>query len=253
MLRLGVVSDIHWCPDVNRVDYWHEALDFAGVSLRLGTALAYFDDCAVDAVVLLGDLSHDGDSDSLDAVRRLCAEHWSGPLFVVAGNHDLVDELPDAGDVGRIPLVKKLSGGDLSPSGPLVLLTHYPLLSQKAVFEERGFKYAGCDDHADEVVARLLERSAPTVVLCGHVHARESRSNESILQLTVGALIEPPFECAIVELETSPEHFTLHRHSHRLASTGVGVEPVFAPADENWAFQESGWVCAWHADAGLIA
>jgi predicted phosphodiesterase len=253
MLRLGVVTDIHWCPDVERDDHWHDKLDFAGVPDRLRDALSYCGESGVDAIVLLGDLAHDGDEESLDAVRSTCAEHWAGPTFFVAGNHDLVDELPDVGEIRLDFPVTKLPGGELPPHGPLLLLSHDPVLSQEELFAARGFKYAGRLDGADGVAAQLQDRVAPTVVFCGHVHARASCADGDVLQLAFGALIEPPFECAIVEIEPAPERLSIRRRSCRLGAQGEGSEPVFAPGDELWEFAGRGWVSRPRAGVELFA
>jgi len=253
MLRLGVVSDIHWCPDHARDEYWHDKLDFAGVPDRLREALAYVGEVGADAVVLLGDLSHDGDDESHAAVLTACAESWPGAMFVVRGNHDLVDEVRDVGDI-RLPVrVTKLPGAELSSPGPLVLLSHYPLVSQEHLFDARGFKFAGLHDGADELLAVLQARVEPTIVLCGHVHGRASCAEGDVLQLTFGALVEPPFECAAVEIEAEPNRLSVRRRSRRLVDAGEGPEPVFASADELWMFSEQGWACRTQADAEVIA
>jgi hypothetical protein len=90
-------------------------------------------------------------------------------------------------------------------------------------------------------------------VFCGHVHARASCAEGSVLQLTFGPLVEPPFECATVEIETRLDWLSIRRRSCRLGPVGAGSEPVFAPADELWAFSERGWVCMPQADVELIA
>jgi predicted phosphodiesterase len=258
MLRLGVVADIHWCSEPGRTEYWHNRLDFLGAPERLGAALALFHANAVHAVALLGDLAHDGDQASLDAVLATCAEHWTGPTFVVAGNHDRVTELPDvAGELDPGIDVRKLAveadpergalraacgeAREADPLRPLVLLSHYPLLAQDALFAAHGFAYAGNLHGADAVLARLDGRAAPAIVLCGHVHGRESRACRGVLQLTLGALIEPPYECAIVEVDASPAGFDVRRVSHRLGPCIGSAEPVFATDDETWTFVGGRW------------
>src|SRR5690606_5511938 len=69
-----------------RRDRWHNEYDFGGVEERLRKAAELFAAEAVDLVVALGDLAHDGDEPSL---RRALAPLADGPpLLVVGGNHD---------------------------------------------------------------------------------------------------------------------------------------------------------------------
>jgi predicted phosphodiesterase len=257
MLRLGVVSDIHWCPEVGSIEHWHHRLDFAGVPDRLRAALTRFRADNVDAVVLLGDLVQEGDQGSLDAVAATCAEQWTGPTFFVTGNHDGTAEARDVpGQLDPQIPVRKLEieldpksaslraaagAGKTDRALPVVLLSHYPLLSQEALLAERGFKYAGRLPGADDVLERLQDRAAPAVILCGHVHARESRAHGNVLQLTTGALAEPPYECAVVEIGDSHGRLEVRRACHRLGGPAVLAEPVFAADDESWEFADRRW------------
>jgi metallophosphoesterase superfamily enzyme len=140
MHRLGVVADIHWCADHERNEAWHGRFDFDNVADRLRESLLHFAETGVEAVAFLGDLAHDRDDASSEAVRAMCAEYWAGPMLMVAGNHDLVDELPDVGDVRVTMPVAKLSGGNLSAQGPLLVLSFYPLISQEQLFAARGIR-----------------------------------------------------------------------------------------------------------------
>jgi predicted phosphodiesterase len=264
MLRLGVLTDIHWCPDPDKIDHWHNRFDFDAVPGRVHRALEWFREQRVDAVVVLGDLSHDGDRLSLEAVLDQCGRSSDGPLFVVPGNHDgphcvelIAEPVPHLGadrrwdvSVQAVPVefvaaTESLRARDvveLASPGALILLTHYPLLSQAELFSAHNFKYAGSLEGAERLVPQLVARPQPTIVLCGHVHARESRAHRGVLQLTFGALVEPPHECATIELEHQPDKgLVVRRLSHRLAEEGSAREPVFAPDEETFAHVEGCW------------
>jgi hypothetical protein len=105
----------------------------------------------------------------------------------------------------------------------------------------------------DDVIGRLNGRDAPSIVFCGHLHARASCAEGNVLQLTFGALIESPSECAIVEIETGSESVSVRRRSHQLESPDKGVGPLFVPAEEIWEFTERGWWCLTQTSSELVA
>ncbi len=64
-------------------------------------------DCAdVDAIVLVGDLTADGDLGNLAKVLKAIKEVTNVPVLVVPGNHDLY---LTPSEIGRINLLTKLS------------------------------------------------------------------------------------------------------------------------------------------------
>jgi hypothetical protein len=86
----------------------------------------------------------------------------------------------------------------------------------------------------DELEAYLRATGTPTVVLSGHIHARCTEARGPLLQMTVGALIEPPFECTVVEIEADRDGGPVVRRSaHRLGPVAA-VDPVFTPDSECW-------------------
>ena len=52
-----------------------------------------------------------------------------------------------------------------------------------------------------DVEARLRSDPRPKLVLSGHIHSRSSTTSGLLLQFTVGAVIEPPFDATIVEID----------------------------------------------------
>jgi hypothetical protein len=77
------------------------------------------------------------------------------------------------------------------------------------------------------------------VALSGHIHTRCSQADGTVLQLTVGALIEPPFDATVVEIE--PTQVT--RSARRLGPR-ASVDPVLAPDRERWTWSGEGWARA---------
>lgn len=274
-MRLGLISDVHWIAEPPPTSAgWHGAgADFPGVLERLDDALAFFIDQDVDLIALAGDLSHHGDGRSANTVLRRCGG-LDVPVVVASGNHDaggdesslgwqvVADGVELASPTGSVyagVLVAGVHVGSTSgwfgarlgelpdtsawPDEPVVLVSHYPALSHAAEVSDRGLPYPGDLVDRQDLADRLLARDAPTVVVGGHVHARASRAEGSVLQLTCGALVEAPYECALVELTSDAQGALLvRRMSHRLVPANAELEPVLAPELEQWRFEpERGW------------
>ena len=251
-MRLGVVSDIHGSTDPDARGEWHGPYDFAALAERLDRARAAFRRARVDAVVVVGDVANTGDVASAKAVLDRLAAGLGRPLLVVAGNHDcderddmltgLCDLLTttevDGERVAGVPIAHDGDGfrwTGVLERAPLVV-SHYPVLSRARRLSERGLKYSG-DLTNRGALERRMTRGGPVVVLSGHIHAREAHAEGSVLQLSAGALIEPPHEIAIVDAEPG-------RVRRRVSLLGPRVtprDPVLAPADESWAFTDGRW------------
>lgn len=261
-MRLGFVTDVHWATGPPGYLGWHNPWDFDGLPERLAATAEHFSD--VDLVVLSGDISSGGDLESLTHVLGALSGR---PVVAVTGNHD-VDEgdgmlasavadgsaLAQPAGIVHGPLrvagvqVIAADGGYAAARGPetaawgdmpVVFVTHFPVLSRTGLFEERGFKYPGDLLHREALAAQLLAREAPTIVLCGHIHARDSVAEGPLLQLVGGALIEAPYECAVVDVDA--EALTVRRDVRPLPGPPVDRTPVFAPESETWSFDGLVW------------
>lgn len=269
-MRAGVVSDIHVSLDPDRRASWHNQYDFAGVGQRLKRVAQLFTAEGVDLVLALGDLAHDGDAPSLRGALAPLA--GGAPLHVVGGNHDGPRPALALGQLAldgmRLPGWRALrASSDVRVAGlrvqrrqpgrwaagrppalatwgegAVVLASHFPVLSLASQVRARGLPYAGDLACRDEVAAPLLARPAPTVVVCGHLHVRESSASGTLLQLACGALIEPPFEAAIVDIEAAGDGLRVTRRAHELDSAPECRDPRLAPAAESWRFSpRGGW------------
>jgi predicted phosphodiesterase len=268
-VRAGVVTDIHVSLEPDRRASWHNAYDFAGLGARLRTAAELFAAEGVDLVLALGDFAHDGDAPSL---RGALAPLASGPpLHVIGGNHDglrptlALDALAldgirfpgwralrPSGDawLAGLRIERRATGWAAARrpglgtwgDGAVLLATHFPVLSLTGPVRGRGLPYAGDLANRAGVAAPLLARAAPTIVASGHLHVRESSASGSLLQLAFGALIEPPFEVAIVDVERAGDRVRVTRSAHELDSAPERRDPRLAPAAESWTFSpRGGW------------
>jgi predicted phosphodiesterase len=261
-MRLGFVTDVHWATGPPGYLAWHNPWDFDGLPERLAATAEHFAD--VDLVVLSGDISSGGD---LESIAHVLGALSGRPVVAVTGNHD-VDEgdgmlasavadgsaLAQPAGMVHGPLrvagvqVIAADGGYAAAVGPetaawgempVVFVTHFPVLSRTGLFAEHGFKYPGDLNDREALAAQLLARAAPTIVLCGHIHARDSSTEGALLQLVGGALIEAPYECAVVEVDA--EALTVRREARPLPGPPVDRTPVFAPASETWRFDGLVW------------
>lgn len=268
-MRLAVVSDLHLALAPTEPAAWHNAFDFAGVPARIDQAGAAFRRARVDAVVVGGDLAHDGDEASARAVLERLSARLHRPVLVVAGNHDCLEGddqldrcvtgrcemLTAAGvEVGGVRLAGVAIEGDaeagtfrwtgagelLGDAGAGLVVSHFPVVSRAARFAELGLEYPG-DLTNRAALHEALLGAGPAIVLSGHIHARDAHAEGSLLELSAGALVEAPYEVAIVDVRAAGGEVRVRRRVHRLSGPAVEREPVLAPADETWTFSAGRW------------
>lgn len=263
MIRLGILTDLHWAVDPPAGETWNNPYDFEGLAARVEEAVAAL--AGVDALVVLGDLCHWGDEESLRDALDAVVGAAGVPVWAIPGNHDRAQDPqffeavageralnaapwpidPGGGDgrlvgcgassgvrwkegrVGRLPA--------LPAAAPLVVASHYPLISAEALLKNAGFRYS--EDALDREAALTRLPPMPTVVLSGHVHARVSQAEGSVLQLLQPALIEPPYECALIEIDAT----VVRRRCIAVGTSDAERVPVFCDADETWAYDGEGW------------
>lgn len=266
----GVLSDLHLSDRPGERGAWHNPYDFEGVPARVGEAVAAFDDVGVDAILVCGDLTHRGETEALDALLGIWGRA-ARPVLVVAGNHDahgseglarrgLSIARPEGEPVEGITAagIHVAEGGWFGArpeslfaaqgwdTAPVVAVSHYPLLSHAQRLADRGMPYPGDVLGRAEVAAPLLGRAGPTIVVSGHIHARDASFSGPVLQLTQSALVEAPYEASIVRITTVGERVSVSRRALALAGpASPDPEPVIAPAEETY-IHEGG---AWHAPA----
>lgn len=275
-MRIGLLNDLHWMhtPPASPAA-WHNPGEFEGVLDRLQLALEHFAAQDVDLVIAAGDFAHHGDVSSLaHALSSLASAN--APVLAVSGNHDVVDDArlleraleqtPIAGvalasAAGSLHREVRVAGVHVDASEgwfgvrlrelpdtaawgtePVLLASHFPALSLAATVTASGFPYPGDLVDRDQLADRLRARSAPTVVISGHIHARASLAEGPVLQITNAAMVEPPYECSVIEIERSAAGpLTVLRESVRLGAAATRREPVFSPSREEWIYDAGHW------------
>jgi predicted phosphodiesterase len=262
-MRIGVLSDLH-CELEPTGSRWINVFEPERLDERLDAALAWFAEARVDLTLLLGDVVQLANHADLEHALARVAAADVAPIAVVGGNHDLrlgdefaagarrhgmrllheelvvLDGIASTGvAVGRgvaPPQYLGELGGRDGDARLLVVASHFPIVSEASRLASAGLPYPGDLVNRADLESQLADDRRPKVVLSGHIHARCSTIAGSLLQLTVGALIEPPFDATIVEID--PEGVS--RSARRLGPVAE-TDPVFAADEERWRLVHGGW------------
>jgi predicted phosphodiesterase len=264
-MRIGLLSDLH-CELEPAGSRWINVFEPEQLDRRTDTALAWFSEAEVDLILLLGDIvQFENPSDLAHMFARLAAADVA-PLATVNGNHDVrlgdafaegahehgirllyeeplkLEGLAVAGvEAGRGPTPPQYVGqfgGWAGEPELVVVASHFPVLSEASRVAAAGLPYAGDLVNRADLEGRLRSDQRPKVLLSGHIHVRTSTHAGPLLQLTVGALIEPPFDATIVEIDATG--VSVRRTARRLGEIAV-TDPVFAADDEHWQWADGRW------------
>jgi predicted phosphodiesterase len=272
-MRLGIVTDVHVSPPGSPPAAWHNPYDLEGAPRRLALALARLRDEGVEAIAVLGDLTNRADAASVARALEVLAGAGL-PIRIVPGNHDAepggVDlaravaaldsaQVRTAAPDGELLGGTRLAGvgigydaaadrwqvGGIEAAGwdsdPVVLLSHSPLLDIEPKVAAAGLKNAGTFADPTGVGPALADRTGPSIVLHGHFHVRDAATRGPILQLGFAALVEPPNEVAVLDLDRGGGELAVR--IRRLPIEPVPAErlPVLVPPTQAWRFAGGAW------------
>lgn len=274
-MRIGVVTDVHLAPAGTAGLAWHNPYALADAAARFEWALWLCTAEGAAAIAVLGDLAHFGDAASLDDGVRIAAGAGV-PVWVVPGNHDcteaddaLVEAVARVGaaSVRLAPAVGEAVAGGLRVAGlalagersglsarsaapppvaawgsdPVLLLSHYPLLSFVEEARRANLLHPGDLGDSAAVAPPVLARSWPTVVVHGHAHLRHAAVAGPVLQLSCAALIEPPFEITLLDVVRAGDRWRIGRRALSAAPSPDLRLPVLAPPTGEWIWAGGGW------------
>jgi 3',5'-cyclic AMP phosphodiesterase CpdA len=268
---LAVVSDIHAAGPLTRDAVWNNALLYARSLELLDRAIAQIRSAGLTSVLVLGDISQHGDIEYVDrALRAFAAAGLE--VWAVAGNHDVAwnadtvdlaaDDVPGvtvlqptfdhivAGTrAGGQPL-SSADGGQLctatavpdpgpATAGLLLWATHYPVLSRAAAVGDAGLRYPGDLLNLADVQGPLVARTAPVLVLHGHLHVATVTTQGTLLQLGVPALVEWPHAWTTVTIgDDGSVGSELHPVAPEVERT---VDTMLAAPVQSWRWDSGTW------------
>ncbi|HEY9449621.1 MAG TPA: metallophosphoesterase [Gemmatimonadaceae bacterium] len=268
-MRLGLLSDLHCELVPARQRSWINPYEPLQLERRLRDAIEIFSVEQPDIVVLLGDTSELGDREAFDFVFSRLRRLTGAVLATVAGNHDGGADTSALAISARTHGVRLLNGESMymggvtiiglgvAPVAPglsvfrgampdwpregllTVVASHFPLLSHALEIAGAGLPYSGDIVNRGEIEALPQQSGIPTVVLSGHVHSRCTATAGHVLQLTVGAVIEPPFDCTVVDIDIGTG-IAVRRRAFTLGDAPT-INPVFSAADERWRWHSDRW------------
>jgi len=266
--RVGVLSDLHAEPDPPWTRSWINSYEPRHLAARIDQAIEHFREATVELVLLLGDITERADADTLARVFDQVAS-LSVPIAAVGGNHDcgpgadlfttvaqqssillpaLESFTRDGVEVDGVAIERTIPGGPLfrTASAPpdrgrdlRMLASHFPILSEAKRLASAGLHCPGGLLDRREVADRLARGGAPVVVCSGHLHTRCSIARAPLLQLSFGSMIEPPFDCAVVEIFPGARP-RVERRSRRLGPL-ASIDPVFVGERELWEWRDDSW------------
>lgn len=263
-MKLGVLADLHWSCAPTAAARWHVPYDFDGLAARCVATVDALAARGCELLVIAGDLTHEGDVESCDAAMDCILRASPIPVVVVEGNHDVVrdpnliprrEDVRDAWRHAEAIAAESLvalcavgldcDAGWAPDRGPslvaddslwTVVVSHFPLVSHTDRLTAAGLACPGELTDRDVVLELLAATRLPTVVLSGHVHARDTTAHENVLQVSVSALVERPHDAVVVEVD--PLGGTVR-------CTGIGSPNaerwLLAPSDERWDFADGSW------------
>jgi 3',5'-cyclic AMP phosphodiesterase CpdA len=266
----AVISDIHAAGPLTRDAVWNNTMLFARSLELLGAAIAQIRAAGLTSVLVLGDITQHGDIEYVDRALRALATAGL-EVSAVAGNHDVawspmtvdlaaadvpgVTVLQPTFDHGLAGLpaggqpISSEDGGRLctatafpdpgAADGLLVWATHYPVLSRATVVAVAGLRYPGDLLNLGDVQAPLLARTAPTLVLHGHLHLVTVATHGTLLQLGVPALVEWPHAWTTVTIGADGAVTSeLHPVAPEMQPT---VDTILAAPKQSWRWDTRVW------------
>jgi hypothetical protein len=127
------------------------------------------------------------------------------------------------------------SAADADPDRGLdVFLTHFPVLTLEERCRDAQLLYSAHLDLLAPPPSVLPAATRPAVVLSGHLHLRAVTTEANVLQLVFAALVEPPYEVAVVEIDIDGASIAYECAS--VIEPDAERLPVLDPASGRWTF-----------------
>jgi DNA repair exonuclease SbcCD nuclease subunit len=274
-IRLGVITEVHIVPPGTPEGRWHNPFLFDQAEQLFSQAVQRCEELGVDAIAILGDLTHFADPGSFAGVRRVL-ETTALPVYVLPGNHDLAKDAQPLGafqqaldlpNVTIAPATLPLSpgievslvglepgGGDWGYTGVVpqaatgaeptlhLVLTHFPTFAMKELLAAADLKHAGDLTNRDAMLEAIEAIPGPVLIVNGHLHVHAAIDAGRILQLSVAALIEPPHDVTLLTVGIDDAGAPwVSRQATGLVETPDVTLPVLSSREERWRIVDGVW------------
>jgi hypothetical protein len=124
---------------------------------------------------------------------------------------------------------------------PLLLLTHFPVLSFEQACRDAALLYSAHLAYLSPLPAPPVA-GRPTIALSGHLHLRAVATEADTLQISFAALVEAPYEVAAVDVDVAPGQIDVRYECASVREIDRSKLPVLAPASGVWSWSAgSGW------------
>jgi Icc-related predicted phosphoesterase len=275
LARFAVLSDIHLSAAGTDDGMWNNVTCRSVSAELLGAAVADIASSGLSQVILLGDVSDDGEPGMIAAALKTITGAGMH-VWAVPGNHD-ASQSPDAlaaaaaGQPGVTVLGERhrdlspdvvvvghglrSDDGGLSceavgvpdPAGSqarlLLWASHYPVLSQQDRFRAAGLRYPGDLSNLSHVAERVRRFDGPVLVLHGHLHAAAVGHAGPVLQIGVPAAVEWPNAWTDVTIQVTGDVVTVSTALHRIPGSWPGPVTVISLAEpvQAWTYAAGQW------------
>jgi hypothetical protein len=274
VVKIGIITDVHLYPTPGdgKTFAYHNPYPMERAPAQLESAIEICRRAGVDQIAMLGDLSHIGDAASLSLGVQMLARAGA-PVWISPGNHDCVpraEAMAEAvsaygdghvtflgthatrvGDVhiAGLPLrdegMQQPNGAapDVSAWGDdlVVWAIHHPAVSLAERTRAVGLKFPGDLGNYETAVAPVHARTAPTLAIHGHAHVRDELVQGALLQFSFAALIEPPHEIGILEIDRTANGWRVRRSHIAAAAHSAQRVPILSPDTTCWSFAGGAW------------
>lgn len=274
-VKLGIVTEIHIVPPGTPEGFWHNPFLFDQAEQLFARAVQRCLELDVDAIAILGDLTHFADAGSFAGVRRVL-ETTELPVYVLPGNHDLGSEPQplaefqralDLPNVTIAPTAVALTpwidlqliglapgGGEWRYAGVrsgvvtgndpalTVALAHFPVFAMTEMLSQANLKHAGDLANREPLLEAIGATAGPVLIVNGHLHVHATIAEGRILQLSVAALIEPPHDVTLLTIGIDDAGAPwVTRQAIGLVETRDVNLPVLSAREERWQVADGVW------------
>jgi len=272
--QIAILSDIHLAPDGTPDSQWNNIVRLSESRQLLDAALADIVASGHTNVLLLGDLSHHGDGDSLSTALQIVSDALPA-AWVVPGNHDVASSeeafthavhaasgvlaLQNSHQMPAPDIVicghglRSTDGGqtctatalpDARPGARLLVWAgHYPLFSQESQLTGQGMRYPGDLLNLPEAWASLEHFIGPALVLHGHLHTAVVEAQGPVLQIGVPAVVEWPYAWTVARIDVADDNVTVQTMMTPINGNQPrgSINTVLDELHQHWVFARDCW------------